>query len=71
MQPTMKTKIERNHEIACAVQLIIAFTERPGFLGGPLEIDEAIAEIVRQGSYHVTVAEMEAEWNRISAMRIA
>jgi hypothetical protein len=70
MQPTMKAKIERNHELAAAMCIIVAFTERPACVGGPLEIDEAIAEIVRQGSYHVTTAQMEAEWNRISALQI-
>lgn len=70
MQPTMKAKIERNHELAAAMCIIIAFTERKDFLGGPLEIDEAIKEIVRQGSYHCTVAQLEAEWNRISAVQL-
>lgn len=70
MQPTMKIKLERNHELACAMLLIVAFTERPGFLGRPLEIDEAIQEIVRQDGYHVTVAQMEAEWNRIRRLQI-
>jgi hypothetical protein len=65
MTQAMKQNIERNHELACALQLIIAFTERPDYLGGAMELDEAMQEIARQGGYHVTVAEMEREWNRV------
>ncbi len=65
MTQAMKQQIERNLELACALQILIAFTERPDYLGGALELDEAMQEIVRQGSYHVTVAQLEAEWNRV------
>lgn len=65
MTATMKSKIEHNHALAAALTIVVAFTERADFLGGPLQIDEAMQEIVRQGGYGVTVAELESEYNRI------
>jgi hypothetical protein len=65
MDSKMKAKIAHNHALASALEIVVSFTERPVFLGGPIEIDAAMQEIVRQGGYNVTVAQLEAEYNRI------
>jgi hypothetical protein len=66
MDTSLKFKIARNHALASALEIVVAFTERKEFLGGPLEIDEAIQEVVRQGGYgNITVADLEAEFNRL------
>jgi hypothetical protein len=65
MDSQIKAKIAHNYAVATALELVVVFTERPDFLGGPLETDEAMAELVRQGGYGVTVAELEAEFNRV------
>lgn len=65
MDAAIKRKLDHAYALASALQIVVAFTERQDFLGGPMEFDEAIAEIVRQGGYNVTVAQLEAEFNRI------
>lgn len=67
MDNGMKAKIERNLELAAALGILKSFTERPDFLGGPLEIDEAVNEIVRQRAYNVTYQELWNEFNRVRA----
>ncbi len=68
MTRNLKSKINHAHALASALQIVVFFTERPGFLGGSLSIDEAITEIVRQGSYKVTAAELHAEIVRLQLL---
>jgi hypothetical protein len=65
MNEFLKTRIDHNHALASALQMLIAFAERPDYLGGPLGLHQAIEELVRQGGYGVTVEEMFAELRRI------
>ncbi len=65
MNAEIKSKIEHAHALTSAMQMIVAFGERPDFLGGPLSVGQAIVELVRQGSFGVTVDELVAEWARI------
>jgi hypothetical protein len=66
MTEKMKLMIARNHALATMLTVVVSFTERPDFLGGPLETDEAMQELVRQGGYgDITVSDLESEFNRI------
>ena len=65
MNQVMRDKIERNHAMACALQAIVWFTDRPDFLGGPMTVEEAIEELTRQGGYGVTKEELAAAYARI------
>jgi amino acid permease len=68
MNEALKQKIAFSHAIASAMQMIVAFSERSEFLGGPLEVDEAIAELARQNAYGVSAGAMWTEYNRLRAL---
>jgi len=75
MNKTMKDKIEHAHTLACAVQMLISFAERPDFLGGPVDVVGGINELVRQGGYlgpfgPVTRDEIVAEFERITGEKV-
>lgn len=70
MDKAIKDKVEHAFALASAIRMILVFTEREDFLGGPLSVGDAIKELVRQGVYGVTFDEMIDEWERITGEEV-